>query len=787
MGNPIGFAIEMNLSLMMFATLLATCSVVRRDWMYVAAMMFVSDSAWLPPQTHADDSWRLSAVKNAIATGKPSELKELLDKIPDEMVADLTPEWVSVLDRKPMGLDWTVLKTLERGKFAAIEPPLPLLDRLRKYLDHNEAATRAIAVNVLVKLGPHSIPMTTDGLSDRSPRVRTGCVEVLHRLQVLGESDVMTASRDSDTRVRFATIQAIIPSQAEEPSRACVDRLLEMVTDEEIAVAWRATEMLGKYAHRLDTNRVLSVLVPALKRPTVSVAAAQALARMGSDAQPAIPNLLEAFPVGAAHRLLSDDAIENALPRIGIPRVEDIPKLIAMLDGEITSEQECERSIRVLNVLFRAGRLASAAADSLERIALRDAAANQRERSEAADSDLSRDDFDHFEFEISAESALMTLWSATHDIQRFLKIAGEIPSIEPWGGSDVLSSMPMNEQIVLMTQFLTSQKIDLVNIALKTINDSTKPWSNAMIELQPLLRSILSDEPPHDQARFEAYLNTLTSESVDPSEMLRWLKNEQLDLSSFARTAKRLGLRQSETLSKLREGIYSNDWNISTSCIDTYLSLDPEPEKEAANLWMRRPCDPRRLLDWLVAHQSSDTVLLPLVLSQLENSDYWVKIRAIECLGNMGRAAEEFLPSIQKILEKEGKKRDASESEICLACIHAMCQITGDYRPLDDLVEQLTQPRERGLQKYEDGRLMRLLERSQRLVHQHADLIFERLKRCTKQESRSVDSNELDWERGWMKLAKSAGTAQAIEYLQELTRSKDCLLAAAAKEVLNEN
>lgn len=106
----------------------------------VVAFLFFCEMSTLRPRASADEGGRLAAVRKAIAIGKPSELKLLLDKIPDEMVAELVPEWVGLLDRKPLGLDWTVLKTLERGQFTAIQQPGPLLDRRRKYLDHNEAA-----------------------------------------------------------------------------------------------------------------------------------------------------------------------------------------------------------------------------------------------------------------------------------------------------------------------------------------------------------------------------------------------------------------------------------------------------------------------------------------------------------------------------------------------------------------------------------------------------------------------------------------------------------------------
>ncbi len=756
---------------------------------FVVAFLFFCEMSTLPTWARADESVRLSAVRKAIAIGKPSELKLLLDKIPDELVAELVPEWVGLLDRKPLGLDWTVLKTLERGQFAAIEQPGPLLDRLRKYLDHNEAATRAIAVNVLVKLGSHALPAMTDGLRNRSPRVRAGSVEGLHRLKVLSESDAVSASRDSDARVRFASIQALIPSYGTGPTETSMDRLLEMVADPETAVAWRAAEILGKQANRLDSNRLLPVLVPALSRSSVSFAATEALARMGSDAQPAIPKLLEAFPAGSARGTFSRDSVEVALPRIGKPCAEDIPKLIAMLDGEIKGSEDCERRIQVLNVLSQAGATASAAADLLERIAVRDAAlsAEQDKRWEAVKKTDRGRDVEDIRFGLSTQLAMTSLWATTHDVERFVKVAGECSSIEPWTLSFVLHDLPMPEQIVLTKQFLKSPNVRLINCALSTINHTAKPGSTAIVELRPILRSLLFSDQTQDESRFEAYLNTVTADSADEQEMLQWLDGSQLDLASFAKIAKRLGLRQAETLSRLRLGLSSKDWTTANSCLDACLSLDTEPEKEAARIWQLKMCDPRKLLDWLVEHKSSNPVLLTIASNEIKSSDYWIKIRAIECLGNIGPAASEFLPDIQKILERESKKKNAYESPDCQACIDAICQITGDTQPMDDLVNQLKQPSERGQEAYGDYHLMALLKRSQRLVNQNADLILERLKRCTDPESKSIDAGDVTRERDWMRLAKSTGAPRAIECLEALARSKDCLLAKAAKEVLNEN
>ncbi len=755
---------------------------------FFVALLFFCAMSTLPPWALADESVRLSAVRKAIAIGSPSDLQQLLDKIPDEMVAELVPEWVGLLDRKPLGLDWTVLKTLERGQFGALEKSGPLLDRLRKYLDHNEAATRAIAVDVLVKLGPHALPAMTDGLRDRSPRVRAGSVAVLNRLKVLSESDAVSASQDLDARVRFASLQALIQSHGPGPTETSMERLLELVADQEIAVAWRAAEMIGKHANRLDTNRLLPVLVPALSRPSVSVAATEALARMGSDAQPAIPKLLEAYPAGSARGAFNRDFVEWALPRIGKPRTEDIPKLIAMLDGEIVGSEDCERRIQVLNVLCRAGAMASAAADLLERISVRDAAlsAEQDKRWEVFKKTSRRGDFMHTRFGLSAQLALASLWATTQDVERFVKVAGECSSIEPWTLSFVLNDLPMPEQIVLTKQFLKSQNVHLINCALSTINHTTKPGSTAMIELRPILRSLLFSDQAQPETRFEAYLNTVTADSVDEQEMLRWLDDSQLKLASFAKTAKRLGLRQAETLSRLRLGLSSKDWTIATSCVDAYLTLVTETEKEAARIWQLKMCDSRNLLDWLVEHKSSNPVLLPLASKELKSSDFWIRIRAIECLGNIGPAASKFLPDIQKILEKESEKENACESPSCQACIDAICQITGDPQRMDDLVNQLKRPREQGGEAYGDYHLMALLKRSPRLVNQNADLILERLKRCTDPESKSIDSDDVSRERDWMKLAKSTGTPRAIECLEALARSKDCLLAKAAKEVLDE-
>ncbi len=229
--------------------------------------------------------------------------------------------------------------------------------------------------------------------------------------RALADESVRLSAVRKAARVRFASLQALIPSHRTGLTETSMDRLLEMISDQEIAVAWRAAEMIGKHANRLDTNRLL----PALSRPSVSVAATEALARMGSDARPAIPKLLGAFPAGSARGTFSRDSVEVALPIIGKPRAEDIPKLIAMLEGEIVGSEDCERRIQVLNVLYWAGASASTVADLLARIAVRDAAlsAEQDKRWEAVKKTDRVRDFEDIRFGLSAQLAMASLWATT--------------------------------------------------------------------------------------------------------------------------------------------------------------------------------------------------------------------------------------------------------------------------------------------------------------------------------------------------------------------------------------
>ena len=716
---------------------------------------------------NADDEPLLSKLQKLYGSTVLDNLEEKFDRLTPDSVAKSAPELVRLLERREPALDWRVLRVLSRSKLGSLKDPEKLIESVARCLDHSDQAIRSLGVGVLVSIGEPAVKQTQKLLESESPRVRACGTEALRRLKRLPEAKAITLSLDADPRVRVASIQALGESSSG------VKALIAMLNDNEIAVSCRAAERLGRLPDKPDTELIVTALENALLLPDVSVAALEALARMGTDARSAIPSMLSISPISTESPVFGfDDLVEMFVEHIGPPRPEDIPTIAKILERD----DPAQRSV-VCRTLAKAGKAAVHASEALI-LSMETDLELYRKKSEAVrDSDEERKD-DGFNNYLAASEALRAYWFVTRDIDGFMEQLGKFDSSNTANLQEEFWSMvdSQSDKVALIERLLTSIDLNQIEEALIGIDNS-----QSMTIFEPQVFSLLqSGKIANQRLIAPAWLNTLDTDEPDTEErVLSALKDGKISIKQFTAHAVRLGLRSEASLEILLDGVRTLKQYEAQDCADAYLQL-VDNHAEAIEKVLEFP---EIQSDWIIGsaqiHKWHSADLLPIVEQKLP------QMAAIEVAGNIGPPAVDMIPEIVQIFDEDLARDMDGRAERAMECAAAIFKIQSDATYIEKMIERISRlesndSRPGVFYEYQFQELLRKVPVGTK--SKFAGFIAERLKRQAPLVSDSLEMSHIA--KIWMELAVSTGDKAARECVLEIAKSKDALFSKMARECL---
>ncbi len=590
---------------------------------------------------------RVEPLLRSVAEGKELGL-EALDRISDLIV---------VVEQGGAGEAELAVRALAMlGSQASLA-----IDAICEKLQAPSQATRSVATDALVAIGEKCVDPLRALLHSPNGRVRAAATDALARLQGLDLDDLDQLATDADPRVRATTARSL--SQL---GKAAVPLLLKLLEDSELAVAAQAARSLAIKRH--DATIVVPALMKALSREHFGEVAAEALSAYGMHAKQAIPAIFK------AHSLASDDwpfleACEAALEHIGPPDVADIPELCASLG------RDEETRMLVARCLARLGLEGGPAADALEAAAEKSIQEYLAlERAPEAEQDNSG------RIWVAGEECVEAVWEVTHDSARFLRlverlsITGDAPIFGYYAHSRLLTEFS-DEDCLYLERMLRHENVNVQQAALAVVFDGreeAEPVMGAVLELARGQNAELSRRA----IRTLAAMGPVAGNNAAPILMAK-LQDGAISLQLFADAAGRMKIRAPAVLEVIERGLRDNDqW--AAACATALCITSNEPVA-VANLVIGAgrsgSFTEREAIASFAKLKGGDDVVIPFLIRQLNNADYWTRHDAIDALGALGgRAAAAIAPI-------EAQLRDAS-TLIRLKAAAAMFSIADDGRQL---------------------------------------------------------------------------------------------------------
>jgi HEAT repeat protein len=628
----------------------------------------------------------------------------------------------------------------------------PAIVAISKRLSDPNHATRSAAVDALVAIGDDAVVPLRKLLSSSTARTRASATQALSRLKRLDVVDLARLSKDSDPRVRAALANAL--SNLGTPG---VPLAADMLLDPELAVAVEAARALK--SNREDPSIAISKLTRALSRENLSSAVADALSAYGVAAQRAIPALLKAH---FEEVLQFVGPREEALRHIGPPCDLDIPQLCGILTHE-----DAEIRIVTAKCLALLGLNGKPASDVLEAAAdksikeymglKRSPKSQSRERSNNSWRLLS-----------AGEYCAAAVWDVSHDTPRFLNLIERlaIAADEPISCSRSMGLQDISaDDCRLIETMLRHSNLNVQKTALKVLSAAgrrAEPLKNVLVQLAKSPNAELSQEA----IEVLAAIGASAGREVAPILISKW-HDRTILLGQFADAVGRLGIRSEETQAILAWGLHGMDRWTARSCADALCMTSNEPRR-IARLVIDAARDGffenRDAIGALSRLNLADDVVIPFLVAQLQNNDYWTRFDAINAISSFGEKASHTVTPLKKLLNHES-------AEIRLKAAKAIFLVTNNPADLEKQLEIVfadDDPRVRREAVETIGELNRSGARFAR------DVLAELHRSPPEYADKAIEA------------LRAIGTEEAVAALRATAESSDWMLRSQATEALRQ-
>jgi len=215
------------------------------------------------------------------------------------------------------------------------------------------------ATQVLIAIGPATVPAARRALADPNPKIRMAALELLGKLGPQATeawSEIVVALADPDPRVREAAVTAA-PLVASPPKNA-LPQVLSALKDSDARVRYVAAISLGSLGP--DGAAGVAEILAELEQsqPESKPLLIEALGKIGPEARSAVPAMITALQVKDDNGSLNATTVE-ALSGIGPDAKAALPILIESLDAA-QSADEMFLSLPVIQALGKIGPAAPA-------------------------------------------------------------------------------------------------------------------------------------------------------------------------------------------------------------------------------------------------------------------------------------------------------------------------------------------------------------------------------------------------------------------------------------------
>jgi HEAT repeat protein len=578
-----------------------------------------------PPRSNVAPK-RVEGLLQALAAGKKLE-GDLLDLIPALIAI------VESGETQDSELAMRALAGMGAKARAAIAA-------ISKKLGDPTHATRSTAADALVAIGDKCVVPVRKLLNSPTARTRASAAHVLSRMKKLELNQLAKLARDSDPRVRAVAANAL--SRFGKPG---VPQLADMLQDPDLAVAVEAAAALRSNCE--DAAIAIPRLIQVLSRADLGPPAAAALAAYGIAARQAIPALIKAHPLGRGNSTWYD-AAEEALQHIGPPDVADIPQICENLARDGETRMVVARNLGLLGLKAKsaAKALEAAAQTSFEEHA-------RRMRLPKAKREVAENSDRVF---LAGEECAIAVWNVTHDTPRFLHlverlvIAANGPILNYFSRQPVLLDLSL-EDCRLIEKMLRHANIDVRQTALAVLADAGpkgEPLKKVLLELAQGRNAELSHKAIDGLAAIGAKAG---NESAPV--LLAKFRDGTIPLSQFAHAAGRLGIRSEAVRAILERGLHDKDRRTAIACATAVCMTSNQPNR-TARLVIDASRDGiltvRDVIEAFYLLKGGDDTVIPFLVEQLQNSDYWTYHDAINALGSFGRNASRAVTPLEKLL-----------------------------------------------------------------------------------------------------------------------------------------
>jgi HEAT repeat protein len=680
---------------------------------------------------------RVEPLLRSVAVGKKLGA-EALDRISD---------LIAVVEKGDAGESELAVRALATmGSRAS-----PAIEAISEKLQDPSHATRSVATDALVAIGEKCVGPLRILLNSPTGRTRAAATDALARLKSLDLDDLGRLAKDADPRVRATTARAL--SLFGKPG---VPLLIKLLQDSELAVAAEAARVLG--INRDDVTIAVPALMKALPRADLGGVAVAALSAYGMGAKQAIPAIIKAYPLGPSDSPFLD-ACSAALEHIGPPDVKDIPELCTSLG------RDEETRMVVAKCVARLGLDGRSAADALEAAAeksIKDYIALER-APEAQRRNSGR-------LWAAGEKCVTAVWEVTHDSARLLRlverlaIMGDAPIFGYYSHSMPLTELS-EEDCQYLERMLRHSNVHVQQTALVVLADvgeNAEPLMGVVLELAQGRDAELS----RNAVRTLAAMGANVGNNAAPILIAR-LQDSTIPLQQFADAVGRMKIRVPATLEVLERGLHDKDQWTATACATALCITASEPDPVARlviDAARAGSFTERRAIESLTRLKGGDDVVIPFLIQQLKNADYWTRHDAIDALGALGGRAVSATSLIESQLHDES-------APIRLKAAAAIFSITDDARQLQEQLDAVYAKDELA----ERYHAMRTLAELQRLDGRFVRYPLNELRRSPPE---LVEES--------IEALQANGTNDAVAALQTVASSSDWALRSQANKALRQ-
>lgn len=664
----------------------------------------------------------------------------------------------SIQDKTPVPLDDLIKTITDGGTLAKTEALIQLIERktetqsaipvLIDTLDHRDHPIRVLASDALAAIGKAAVQPLRAALAESTGRKRAAIATTLGRLEELTIEDLRSFATDKDPRVK--AVAAKYAAKFEQPGSTL---LIEMLNDPEPAVAVTAIEALAN----CSTNKpeVVEALKSMLTSDTLAPATIETLAKLGMDAQRAIPNMLA-----------TGIDVEDALKHIGPPHPDDFPAMVKLL-----YHQDQEIQILAAEQLELLGNGVAPIIDDLEKAASQTAeryllAAKEAEKH--ADDDYYDDNSGRMT--VAIESMANCLLNTDDGIERYLNVCVMVAEKTGFYLTYFYSAKfkKLGQQAVpSIRKLLQHQNQDVRLMALEGV----AYMGPAGAALKDDVAKFLESADEFTRANAIEALTTMgpSAGSIALPYLVSDFKNGRIELREFAQHVARMGCATMEAQIILEKGIVeSEDWTrcvCATALIASSKTPGETAEKIIAEANKGTFINTRTIIIELAKLELKTDSYVNFLIRQLDSRDSSTCCNTAIALGHIGPDAKPAIPALKRLLKSQN-------DGIRVKVAAAIYLISGDPQPFrKQMNEKINRNgQEKGLFHY--NAIREIIELGPAGA-EFQDLVFN-----------VHDEAHLNSTETLIAVCESINSAETRDLLIELSKSRDWAIHSAATKAL---